>query len=280
MIDYLALASFGLPMGFLNRIGFLLEIKEGSDARFGRSRVKMAVSSQADLARTSFRALRAQLPHFKHCIDVGCELERAMAIAPKNYNKSKVAGKQKATAIAIQEPGLVQYRCILEEIWTRPYGDASILCRLACGAGMFVPVIEKKGGGPMRESVKSLRVYFLLIGIIWLVGAPVALAVAFKTGGVRAWFLGLYNLGFALTYVYMGMRIRTLLADKPGFVKGVILTVIVIDVLSLFVHIEPGPMIQTRIFTGVTLLVNWYLYIQVSRLAAAYSRHLGAPTTL
>ncbi len=131
----------------------------------------------------------------------------------------------------------------------------------------------------MRESEKSLRVYFLLVGIIWLVGAPVALAVALKAGTASAWFLGVYNLSFALLYMYTGIRIRSLLVDRPGFVKGLILTVIIFDVLSLFVRIEPGPMIQTWIFTGVGLLINWYLYTQVSRLAAASSRRSSASTT-
>src|SRR5438552_8344540 len=87
LVDFLALASFGLPRGFLNMISEVLAVGEDSAARPTRQRAEAAVAAHADSVRGIFRALAAKLPRYRHFVDVGRELEAGMLRTLTQYNR-------------------------------------------------------------------------------------------------------------------------------------------------------------------------------------------------
>lgn len=104
LIDFLALAAFGLPRGFLNMLSRLLAVGEDGAAKPSRQRAEQAVVEHAESVRNIFRALSAKLPRFRHFIDVGRELEHAILRALQGYNKLKEAPSSKASVVALEEP--------------------------------------------------------------------------------------------------------------------------------------------------------------------------------
>lgn len=104
LLDYLALASFGLPRGFLNMVQQLLAIEEGAQIpRPSVATADTAVKDHADSVRGIFTALRQKLPRFKNFISTGEEVERDMTARIRSFNNEKEL-HQKAVTIAIQEP--------------------------------------------------------------------------------------------------------------------------------------------------------------------------------
>ncbi len=104
LIDYLALASFGLPRGFLNMLSFLLGVEEDVRARPTRRRAEKAVSAHAESVRNIFSALRDKLPRFRKFVDSGLELQRAIALNLREYNASKPPGREKTPVVGIADP--------------------------------------------------------------------------------------------------------------------------------------------------------------------------------
>jgi len=103
IIDYLALASFGLPRGFLNMLSQFLGVEEGTPVQPNRSRAVGAVADHAESVRGIFLALSSKLPRFKHFVEVGKELEGSVIRRLRSYNKGRDV-KQKAVVVAIEEP--------------------------------------------------------------------------------------------------------------------------------------------------------------------------------
>lgn len=104
LIDYLALASFGLPRGFLNMLSFVLGVEEDTKAKPTRRRAEQAVSAHAESVRNIFSALRDKLPRFRNFVDRGLELQRSIARTLREYNASKPPGKEKTPVIGIADP--------------------------------------------------------------------------------------------------------------------------------------------------------------------------------
>jgi hypothetical protein len=104
LVDYLALAAFGLPRGFLNMLSQLFGIDEESVVRPSRSRADEAVADHAESVRGLFRALAAKLPRFRFFVEVGRELEAALTRALRDYNSLQSRPSKKATVVAIEEP--------------------------------------------------------------------------------------------------------------------------------------------------------------------------------
>jgi hypothetical protein len=104
LIDYLALASFGLPRGFLVMLSQVLGVEEDdSSPSITRRGADRAIATHADSVTAIFRALAAKLPRMKNFVDVGVELEGAMARVLTSYNRSKDV-HQKAVVVGILDP--------------------------------------------------------------------------------------------------------------------------------------------------------------------------------
>jgi hypothetical protein len=113
LVDYLALASFGLPRGFLNMIYQLIsEGNDGPTIKATRLQADAAVKAQVESVRAIFVALKNKLPRFKNFITVGYDVEREIVSALRGFNHSKEQGK-KAVVVAISEPIAVELERIL-----------------------------------------------------------------------------------------------------------------------------------------------------------------------
>lgn len=100
VVDALALASFGLPRGFL---GMCYELSEQMPGTNSRTALVDIVSANSDLVRTVFSNIADRLPRFKHFIDVGGRLEQASVNAIRAFNDGKGI-RAKAGTIALSEP--------------------------------------------------------------------------------------------------------------------------------------------------------------------------------
>jgi ABC-type molybdenum transport system ATPase subunit/photorepair protein PhrA len=109
LVDYLALGSFGLPRGFLVMLRQVLGVEE-DDANYAGELVTptkraadRAVNAYAQSVRGIFVSLAEKMPRYRRFVEVGSELERAMARALTQYN-SRQSPSTKAVVVGIAEP--------------------------------------------------------------------------------------------------------------------------------------------------------------------------------
>jgi hypothetical protein len=138
IIDYLALASAGLPRGYLNMLSFVLGVEEHSATRPTRRKAEQAVALHAVSVRGIFMALQDKLPRFKNFVQVGMELQRSVAKALREFNTAKPPGKEKATVVAIADPisaelsrilGMAEYAGMLRQVGTVSRGIKGVFHR-------------------------------------------------------------------------------------------------------------------------------------------------------
>jgi hypothetical protein len=116
LVDYLALAAFGLPRSFLFMISLLLGIEEESSKKPSISLAKQAISTHCSIIRLEFQSLSAKLPQYSQFIEMGGKLENAKVNHLKRYNQSRYAHK-KTVVVGIAEPvepALSQILALLE----------------------------------------------------------------------------------------------------------------------------------------------------------------------
>ena len=132
----------------------------------------------------------------------------------------------------------------------------------------------------MRETVGSLRLYFLIagaaggyvniVGLLRLPGALSWVTFAYPFGLVVGVLLGVAGLALAAVYLFLALRLEALVAANPTLALRLILVGGGCIALSAFVDALMG------YFQGagggvVGLLIVWYLYTNVRRLAATAS---------
>ena len=100
-IDVLALASFGLPRGFVGLISDVDDELQNS-SRLRRT-ILDAIDAHADVVRTVFFNVGDRLPRFKNYIDVGREFESSGRAALRAINLGKGL-RAKAAVIALADP--------------------------------------------------------------------------------------------------------------------------------------------------------------------------------
>jgi hypothetical protein len=103
LVDYLAVASFGMPRYFLTMISQMLGIEEDSPNKLSRGLARKAVVSHCSFIRGIFKKLSEKLPRYSHFVEMGSELEVAIIKELKKHNKS-CSLKQKTVVVGIAEP--------------------------------------------------------------------------------------------------------------------------------------------------------------------------------
>ena len=109
LVDYLALASFGLPRGFLVMVRQALGVEEDEPDTEAASTTPtkrladQAIAGYTQSVRDVFRDLADKMPRYRRFVAVGSELERAIVRALSRFN-AKRDGDAKAVVIAIAEP--------------------------------------------------------------------------------------------------------------------------------------------------------------------------------
>jgi hypothetical protein len=117
----------------------------------------------------------------------------------------------------------------------------------------------------MRETVRSLRAYFILSALLsgganlWtLVNTPSGVAAAFA----------LIGLGFSAAYLYLAFNLRRLLATNPPRITNVLIAGAVFLGLLFVLDLLSKAAGGTLPVTVIGLLITWYLFVNVRRLAA------------
>lgn len=103
LIDLLALASFGLPRGFLVMLSQLLGVEEDEEATPSRRGADAAVAAQASAVRGIFSSLADKMPRYKRFVEVGSELERAMAQGLRTFNRQRKSSA-KGVVVGLADP--------------------------------------------------------------------------------------------------------------------------------------------------------------------------------
>jgi ABC-type molybdenum transport system ATPase subunit/photorepair protein PhrA len=100
-IDVLALASFGLPRGFVNMTSEVIDsIELGISVR---KAVLDAIASNSDGVVTQFKNIADKLPRFANYIKLGVELEATSREAFREFNRGKAVNSKTAT-LGLSEP--------------------------------------------------------------------------------------------------------------------------------------------------------------------------------
>jgi hypothetical protein len=119
----------------------------------------------------------------------------------------------------------------------------------------------------LRETVGSLRAYFILVAALGALVNVVTLLFA-PPGLVTV--ISLVGLGFALAHFYIGVRLKQRLGTSPTMITGVLIGGAALLVLVFFYYYAlTGAPTWTP---GLGLLITWYLYRNVRRLAAEMQR--------
>lgn len=179
VVNLLALASFGLPRGFLNMLSQVFGIDEAEGAETPtRRRADIAVADHADSVRALFTTLRSKLPRFGNFVEEGLALETSALEALRSYNQRKSAPRDKTNVIAIREPfgpkfervlNMLEYAGVLRSEGTVSRGEkgrfrrftlhnASIIGRNALSLGKSYSVravVEALTSGTSHDFVRT-----------------------------------------------------------------------------------------------------------------------------
>jgi hypothetical protein len=119
----------------------------------------------------------------------------------------------------------------------------------------------------MRETVRSLRAYFILSGLATLFSYGRALWVN-SQGAVIAIAIGIIGIGFSLAFLYVGFSLPALLRSSPGRIATLLYVstgwVVFVFLVGLLEGLAPVALITLIL----SLLILWYLLKNVRRLAA------------
>lgn len=101
LVDFLALASFGLPRGFLAMLSDLLEA--AGDGVPTRRMAERAIADHAISVANVFRSLSAKLPRYRLFVEVGVEAQGQLASLLQRFNRGKKP-TEKAVVVGIRDP--------------------------------------------------------------------------------------------------------------------------------------------------------------------------------
>lgn len=104
LVDYIAVASFGIPRGFLLMLSELLGLDETSNLSPTKRIADESVENFAQSTRDVFDALALKLPRYKRFIEVGKQLQVEMVAALTEFNGNRPDGEQRSAVVALQEP--------------------------------------------------------------------------------------------------------------------------------------------------------------------------------
>lgn len=120
----------------------------------------------------------------------------------------------------------------------------------------------------MKETVRSLRAYFILSGLATLFFSASALRVSLPGPLTIAMIVDVVSIGFSLAFLYVGFSLAGLLRSSPDRIVILLYVstgwTVFVYLRSLFLGLSPfalGWLI-------ITLLILWYLLRNVRRLAA------------
>lgn len=128
----------------------------------------------------------------------------------------------------------------------------------------------------MKETVRSLKAYFILSGL--LSGAQNMVALE-KSGGIIATVIAIVGIGFAVAYIFTGVRLRSLLAKAPQKVLNLLIAGAVFLAALFGVAALYGTVVAAAPIVVTGLLITWYLFVNIRRLSAESRPAATAPVS-
>ena len=119
----------------------------------------------------------------------------------------------------------------------------------------------------MRETVRSLRTYFIFSGLAGVLFGVSALRVNLLGTAIGA-IIGLISIGFSLAFVYVGFTLPKLLRVSANRIVALLYVSTGWTVFFFLLSLFGGLSVFGLVSLIVTLLILWYLLKNVRRLAA------------
>jgi len=120
----------------------------------------------------------------------------------------------------------------------------------------------------MKETVRSLRAYFILSGLATLFSYSRALWVNFQGAFMFPTLIGVIGIGFSLAFLYVGFFLPGLLTNSAARIVTLLYVstgwVVFVFLLGLVEGLAPVALVTLVL----SLLILWYLLKNVRRLAA------------
>ena len=116
----------------------------------------------------------------------------------------------------------------------------------------------------MRETVGSLRAYFILSGLASLF---LAFRVSRQGAGILAIIVELITVGFSAAFIYFGFTLAKQLRDSASRIVTLLYVSGGWTVFFFLLSLLGGPSISGLVTLILTLLILWYLLKNVRRLA-------------
>jgi predicted membrane channel-forming protein YqfA (hemolysin III family) len=119
----------------------------------------------------------------------------------------------------------------------------------------------------MKETVRSLRAYFILSGVATLISYGRALWVNFQGPFKLPTAIGVIGIGFSVAFLYVGINLPRLLRSSASRVVTLLYvsTGWVVFVFLLGLREELAPIAVVTLL--LSLLILWYLLKNIRRLA-------------
>ena len=116
----------------------------------------------------------------------------------------------------------------------------------------------------MRETVGSLRAYFILSGVA---GIFSGLRINLLNAGMIGAIVELITIALSLAFVYVGFALAKLLRSSASHIVTLLYVSAGWSVCAFLLSILAGPSAYALLALSLSLLIVWYLLKNVRRLA-------------
>ena len=124
----------------------------------------------------------------------------------------------------------------------------------------------------MRETVRSLRLYFILSGLasLWfgLAGLVANLRTGMSPATILAIIIGIASAALAIGFVYVGLFLGRLLQSSSSSIVTLLYLSAGLAILTSLLSLLSGGGMGAIAILAITLLILWYLLRNVRRLVA------------
>jgi small-conductance mechanosensitive channel len=128
----------------------------------------------------------------------------------------------------------------------------------------FVADVEGVGNVGMRETVGSLRAYFILSGVAGILSA---LRMNLLSTGIIGAIVEVITIALSLAFVYVGFVLSRLLRSSASHIATLLYVSAGWSVFAFLLSILGGPSTIALVTLILSLLIVWYLLKNVRRLA-------------
>ena len=116
----------------------------------------------------------------------------------------------------------------------------------------------------MKETVGSLKVYFIVVSVLGIAGSLAALGAS--QANLLFLVTGLVGLAFSVAYLYIGITFRKLLVESPKMIENMLLASMAYQVITFLFGLFNGFQTGLIIRLAIAILILWYLLANIRRL--------------